>query len=120
VVIVAGYTVEIADFLASNPGLASRFSGTAEFPSYSPDELVTILTRHATDGGFTVTPEVRDAVRSHLDANAETFAQGNAREVRKLLEAMRTAQARRIASRERSGDPVPARDLGLLLPDDLP
>jgi SpoVK/Ycf46/Vps4 family AAA+-type ATPase len=120
VVVVAGYTAEMAGFLAANPGLASRFSGTVEFPPYSPGELVTILTRHAADAGFTMTPEALDAVRSRLDADAETFAQGNAREVRKLLEAMRTAQARRIAARERSGDPVPARDLGLLLPDDLP
>ncbi|MEV5750402.1 right-handed parallel beta-helix repeat-containing protein [Actinoallomurus sp. NPDC052308] len=120
VVIAAGYTTEMADFLASNPGLASRFSGTVEFPPYGTDELVAILTRQAADAGFTVTPEVRDAVRSHLDADAETFARGNAREVRKLLEAMRTAQARRIAARERAGDPVPAHDLGLLLTDDLP
>ncbi|MEU6035995.1 right-handed parallel beta-helix repeat-containing protein [Actinomadura sp. NPDC047616] len=120
VVIVAGYTAEMDRFLAANPGLASRFSGTVEFPPYSRDELVTILTRQAADAGFTLTPEALDAVRAHLDAHTETFARGNGREVRKLLEAMRTAQARRIAARERSGDPVPTRDLGLLLPDDLP
>ncbi|GAA4128316.1 AAA family ATPase [Actinomadura keratinilytica] len=120
VVIVAGYTEEMGRFLTANPGLASRFSGTVEFPPYGRDELVTILTRQAADAGFTLTPEALDAVRAHLDARAETFAQGNAREVRKLLEAMRTAQARRIAARERSGAPVPAGELGLLLPDDMP
>jgi SpoVK/Ycf46/Vps4 family AAA+-type ATPase len=120
VVVVAGYTAEMANFLAANPGLASRFASTVEFPPYSHDELVTILTRHAADAGFRLTREALDAVRSHLDANAMTFAQGNAREIRKLLEAIRTAQARRIAAGERSGDPVPTRDLSQLLPDDLP
>ncbi|MEV5703704.1 hypothetical protein [Actinoallomurus sp. NPDC052274] len=57
---------------------------------------------------------------AHLEADAGTFARGHGREVRELLEATRTAQARRIAARERSGDPVPAHDLGLLLPADLP
>ena len=120
VVVVAGYTAEMADFLTANPGLASRFASHVEFPPYSPDELVTILTRHAADAGFRFTAEALDAVRSYVDANATAFAQGNAREIRKLLEAIRTAQARRIAARERSDDPVPAHDLGLLLPDDLP
>ncbi|WP_405167233.1 type VII secretion AAA-ATPase EccA [Nocardia sp. NBC_01499] len=39
VVIIAGYDGEIDRLLASNDGLASRFSKRVQFPSYTPDEL---------------------------------------------------------------------------------
>ncbi|MGI5352453.1 AAA family ATPase [Streptomyces sp. CA-250714] len=42
VVILAGYPNELAELLASNPGLASRFTTRVDFPSYSADELVQI------------------------------------------------------------------------------
>ncbi|MFE9392473.1 AAA family ATPase [Streptomyces sp. NPDC006784] len=42
VVVLAGYPQEMADLIASNPGLASRFTTRVEFPSYSADELVQI------------------------------------------------------------------------------
>lgn len=39
VVILAGYPKEMAELLASNAGLASRFPKHIDFPSYSPSEL---------------------------------------------------------------------------------
>src|SRR5262249_3511934 len=42
VLIVAGYTDEMAEFIDSNPGLSSRFRATIEFPDYTDDELVAI------------------------------------------------------------------------------
>jgi hypothetical protein len=36
VVIAAGYAAEMMGFLASNPGLASRFSRTVEFSNTPP------------------------------------------------------------------------------------
>ncbi|MEY3690515.1 MAG: hypothetical protein RJB57_170, partial [Actinomycetota bacterium] len=42
-VVVAGYPEEMGAFIASNPGLASRFDRTVEFPDYSDLEMMEIL-----------------------------------------------------------------------------
>ncbi len=43
VVIAAGYTKDMKQFLEANAGLESRFSRTIEFESYTSEELVTIV-----------------------------------------------------------------------------
>ncbi len=45
VVIVAGYTDKLQDFINSNPGLKSRFNRFIEFPDYSTEELLQIFTK---------------------------------------------------------------------------
>ncbi|WNI21232.1 AAA family ATPase [Streptomyces sp. ITFR-16] len=42
VVVLAGYRDEMAELLAANPGLVSRFNTRVDFPSYSAGELVLI------------------------------------------------------------------------------
>jgi AAA+ superfamily predicted ATPase len=43
VIIAAGYTHNMAEFLESNPGLKSRFTRFIDFPDYSPKELCKIF-----------------------------------------------------------------------------
>ncbi|PJM91848.1 hypothetical protein CG719_31785 [Streptomyces sp. CB01373] len=116
VVIVAGYTEEMERFLASNPGLASRFSRTVEFENYSTDELVTIVERHASASGYEYHPDALAALHAHVDGLPRDRSFGNGRLARKLLEKMVTRQARRLADLE-----LPSvGDLRTLLPEDLP
>ncbi|WP_327237869.1 right-handed parallel beta-helix repeat-containing protein [Streptomyces sp. NBC_01317] len=116
VVIVAGYTEEMERFLASNPGLASRFSKYVQFEDYSTEELVTIVSRHATASGYECGPDTLAMLRAHVDAIPRDRSFGNARLARQLLETMMTSQARRLGGLR---SPSLA-DLTTLLPEDLP
>ncbi|MFG3086408.1 right-handed parallel beta-helix repeat-containing protein [Streptomyces antibioticus] len=116
VVIAAGYTEEMDGFLASNPGLASRFSRHVRFADYSTRELVTIVCAQAAESGYGCTPETVEALRLLIDALPRDRSFGNARTARQLLQEMTTRQARRLGA---LADPS-VEVLQRLLPEDLP
>ncbi|MFY1699964.1 MULTISPECIES: right-handed parallel beta-helix repeat-containing protein [unclassified Solwaraspora] len=116
VVIAAGYSAQMRQFLSSNPGLASRFSRTITFDSYSDDELVTIVAQAAGADGYECAPATLDALRAHFAAVPRTETFGNARYARTLLQAMVTRQAGRLLARPGAS----VDEMRLLLPDDLP
>ncbi|MFJ3671528.1 right-handed parallel beta-helix repeat-containing protein [Streptomyces sp. NPDC090106] len=116
VVIVAGYTAEMHRFLASNPGLGSRFSRHVRFEDYTTEELVTIVRAQASDAGYACGPETVEALRGYLGALPRDRSFGNARTARQLLQTMTTSQARRLAVMASPG----MEDLQALLPEDLP
>ncbi len=88
IVVAAGYPTEMDGLLASNPGLASRFSRRIEFPSFTPPELMQIFVSMVADSDYTLTPEASEATLGLLqrrwEARDESF--GNARLVRNLVE----------------------------------
>lgn len=94
VVIVAGYTDEMREFLASNPGLQSRFPTTITFADYSAAELVDILRRIAADNDYTIPddPRLAEAVAARMSGPGF----GNAREMRNIFEAGVRRQAWRL------------------------
>ncbi|MFD9887827.1 right-handed parallel beta-helix repeat-containing protein [Amycolatopsis sp. NPDC059027] len=116
VVIVAGYTEEMREFLASNVGLASRFARTVVFTDYEPAELVDIVTRSAASSGYDCGPELVAALRAHFEQVPHDRSFGNARYARQLLESAMTRQAGRIT---RLDSPT-LDDLRLLRAEDLP
>ncbi|MEU1518977.1 right-handed parallel beta-helix repeat-containing protein [Streptomyces sp. NPDC005811] len=116
VVIAAGYTEEMGRFLASNPGLASRFSRHVRFEDYSTQELVTIVCGQAVESGYECVPETVDALHRFIEALPRDRSFGNARTARQLLQEMTTSQARRLGSLAAPG----VEDLQRLLPVDLP
>ncbi|HEY5835599.1 right-handed parallel beta-helix repeat-containing protein [Streptomyces sp.] len=116
VVIAAGYTEEMGRFLASNPGLASRFSRYVRFEDYTTDELVTIIGRQAVSFGYECAADTERSLRAWVDALPRDRTFGNARAARQLLETMMTRQARRLGAMVAPG----VDDLRMLLPEDLP
>ena len=96
VVIVAGYPDEMADFIDSNPGLASRFRLTIEFDDYDDDALVTIFERICAKADFTPTADCLDGLRRLLEGTPRTRTFGNARFVRNVFEGALVRQAWRL------------------------
>ena len=115
-VIVAGYTVEMRDFLDANSGLASRFAKTLEFENYTPEELVLIVNRIARNDDYLLGEGLDEAVLEWFSQIERDQNFGNAREARKLLESMRKAQSGRLRALGR----MPTRDdLRTLVLEDL-
>ena len=96
VVIVAGYPKEMRRFISSNPGMASRFTKTIEFPSYSAQELSEIFRAMATAQHFKLPLGFEAKLLPWINANAKRDDWGNAREMRTLLEKVREVQALRL------------------------
>ena len=105
-VIVAGYPAEMRKFIDSNPGLASRFTKTIDFPPYNAPELLEIFRRMLAKNDLELTGEVRRIeaeLSGWFEAQLRDPRFGNARAVRTLVERVREAQAIRI-DREDSED----------------
>jgi SpoVK/Ycf46/Vps4 family AAA+-type ATPase len=88
VVIVAGYTAPMQQFLTSNPGLQSRFTRFIDFPDYSPKELLQIFSDLASRQGYTLADDAlqhaSDLLQQAYQRRGERF--GNARLVRTMFE----------------------------------
>jgi replication-associated recombination protein RarA len=96
VLIVAGYPEPMAEFLASNPGLSSRFPVTVTFQDYTNDELVTIFSGFCSNNDFTPTPAALTSLRGLLTKAIRDEEFGNARFIRNLFEAAVVRQAWRL------------------------
>jgi SpoVK/Ycf46/Vps4 family AAA+-type ATPase len=116
VVIAAGYANDMERFLATNQGLASRFSHRIRFADYNTDELVTIVSQHAAATGYECEGPAIGALRSHF-ANVERgHSFGNGRYARQVLDEAITRQARRL----RGMSSPTVSDLSVLRTEDIP
>jgi AAA+ superfamily predicted ATPase len=123
VVIAAGYPGPMATFIASNPGMRSRFTTTIQFPDFSIEELGDILTHQAEKEKYQIPIEVLAAAQQFLElARSQEESFGNARLVRNLYEEMKTRLAARIinnATFQTPGD-LSQSELGTFTVEDLP
>jgi SpoVK/Ycf46/Vps4 family AAA+-type ATPase/energy-coupling factor transporter ATP-binding protein EcfA2 len=106
IVIAAGYTNEMKDFIASNPGMKSRFTKTFHFEDYTPEELMKIANFSVAKLKLKFTSEAENAIKVHF---SELYSRrdkhfGNARIVRNLLEKIKKKQLLRIADESNKTD----------------
>lgn len=118
VVILAGYSSEMEQFLQTNPGLPSRFPIQVDFPDYSQDQLIRIAELMAAEREYRLSPQALSELRSQIAQekmrNARAFS--NARFVRNQIEkAIRHQAVRLLESRSIPGK----QELMSLLPEDL-
>ncbi|MCX4460791.1 right-handed parallel beta-helix repeat-containing protein [Streptomyces sp. NBC_01728] len=98
VVIAAGYSEHMDRFLASNPGMASRFARTIEFPNYSPDELVTIARNLCAKHYYELADDALNALYRYFEDVPKGPTFGNGRVARQVFESMISTQASRLAT----------------------
>lgn len=99
IVIVAGYDGLMDQFIASNPGLESRFNRYLHFDDYSIDEMMAILDLQLRKGQYALDDAARAAVREYiLEGNTGSISFGNARGVRNIFERLLIAQANRLST----------------------
>lgn len=100
VVIVAGYTGRMQEFLDSNPGLRSRFNKHIQFDDYGVEQLVKIFKTFCQKADFKLTEGAERELASIFGvlcaSRDETF--GNARAARNLFEATLSKQANRLVA----------------------
>ena len=84
-VVVAGYPDKMRDFLTMNPGLASRFDYTLDFPDFGDDDLVRIFHGFADSHDYKVTAEADACLRSMVAGMERGKDFGNARDIRKIF-----------------------------------
>ncbi len=117
VVIVAGYSEPMQQFLSINPGLRSRIPALVEFPDYADEELVTIAERIAERRSLMLDPEAKAKIRAVMATERSVEGFGNAREVENLLD---TAQRNIVARVSELGNLATSRESATVLPQDIP
>ncbi len=98
-VIAAGYTDEMQDFVNSNPGIKSRFHKSFVFEDYNPNELMEIVERSLKKEKKNITAEARNELLRYFVEIYRTRDKkfGNARIVRNILETVKNKMILRIA-----------------------
>ncbi|MGO9294078.1 MAG: AAA family ATPase [Streptosporangiaceae bacterium] len=118
VIILAGYQRQMETFLATNPGLASRFANRIKFPTYAPAELLSLADLALERRGELLDPDARPVLwRMFEDVGRRRITDdlGNGRFVRSLLE--KAGQSRDVRVMSAADEPTSADLVTLRGPD---
>ena len=105
IVIVAGYTELMGNFIHANPGLESRFNKYFYFEDYNGAQLLEIFQSMCEKNGYTLDDKTTEYARTYFnelyEERDENF--GNARDVRNVFERAVARQSDRVAVLENPG-----------------
>lgn len=113
VVILAGYPLEMKQFVQSNPGLQSRFKNQIEFDDYSITELMGITDLLLKEQEFKMTKEAKEIFQSIItdEVDKNPFTHGNGRLVRNFVEDAVMSKAAHVMLLKERGLPLGELDL---------
>lgn len=107
IIIVAGYTEPMEEFIDSNPGLQSRFNKYFNFPDYDGDQLYAIFLSQCKKNKYVLSADAEEYAKTLFaelyENRGENF--GNGRDVRNFFEDAVVRQSNRLAAME-----APVRD----------
>ncbi len=100
VVILAGYSDEMKDFINSNSGLQSRFNRYINFPDYDAEELMAIFKTNIQKYDYCLNADAEVKLQCLFNAEIEKKDAnfGNGRYVRNIIEKAMENQAHRLVS----------------------
>ena len=117
IVVVAGYTEPMEEFINSNPGLESRFNKYFEFPDYNGEELYKIFLLNCKKNQYVLSKKAQKDAKEIFNQMYENRSDnfGNGRDVRNFFEDTVVRQSNRLAAME---NPT-KEDLVTITPKDL-
>jgi stage V sporulation protein K len=103
IVIVAGYPADMGQFIATNPGLQSRFTLHLNFEDYTAPELVSIFKGFCEKNQYTLAASAATALEAMVATELQSAGRGfgNGRHMRNLFEKAIRKHAVRLCMRKR-------------------
>ncbi|MCM3003656.1 hypothetical protein [Priestia koreensis] len=102
--ILAGYSKEMENFLTLNPGLRSRFPFVIDFPDYEVEELLEIAEQMIAEREYRLSKDAYYKLKEHfldIKYNRSLKDFSNGRYVRNVVEKSVRAQAMRLLMEDR-------------------
>ncbi len=97
VVILAGYSNDMDNFLLKNAGLKSRFANIIEFPDYTIKELIQIAEKQYNSKGYMIDTQAKQSLYNLFETAKQNPQFGNGRFVRNVFEKSVDNQALRLS-----------------------
>jgi SpoVK/Ycf46/Vps4 family AAA+-type ATPase len=98
VVVIAGYSDKMEEFLNSNPGMRSRFSKTLDFEPWGAGEFASEMNKLLNEASFSLDEGAKEALNLCAPSIVNNPAFASGRSARSFKEKIIEAQSRRISS----------------------
>jgi SpoVK/Ycf46/Vps4 family AAA+-type ATPase len=103
IVIVAGYSDKMKDFIDMNPGLKSRFNRYIHFEDFAPEDMMSIYKKMCQGSDYAISSEAEQYLLSEFESayNSRDESFGNGRFVRNIFEKSIENLSNRIAKSDK-------------------
>ena len=118
-VIIAGYSNDMVNFLSQNQGLKSRFPNEIIFEDYSPNEMLSIFKGMAKSRNLIINDNLEEKLLLAIKNASKQADFGNARGIRNMLDKICEQRNVRISQMTQNNVQVTDEDLRSIIAEDL-